>query len=62
MRRAVWAFQRQGLTVTPAPTVYGKDSLDAIHTPWFIPVMPALIWSRRALYEDLGMLWYDLRY
>lgn len=62
MRRAVWAFQRQGLTVTPAPTVYGKDSLDEVHTPWFIPAMPALIWSRRALYEDLGMWWYDLRY
>jgi uncharacterized SAM-binding protein YcdF (DUF218 family) len=62
MRRAVWAFRHQGLAVTPAPTVYGMYRLNEVRTPWFIPAMQALVWSRRALYEHLGMLWYELRY
>lgn len=62
MRRALWCFRRQGLAVTPAPTVYGMYRLDEVRTPWFIPAMPALVWSRRALYEHLGMLWYLWRY
>jgi len=62
MRRAMWAFRRQGMQVTPAPTVYGMYRLHAVHTPWFIPTMLALDWSRRALYEHLGMLWYEIKY
>lgn len=62
MPRAVWAFRRQGMQVTPAPTVYGMYRLHAVHTPWFIPDMLALDWSRRALYEHLGMLWYEIKY
>ena len=62
MRRAVWAFRRQGLSVTPAPTVYGMYRLDEVTVPWFIPTLQALDWSRLALHEHLGMLWYSLRY
>jgi uncharacterized SAM-binding protein YcdF (DUF218 family) len=62
MRRAVWAFERQGLSVTPAPTVYGRYRLTEVPVPWFIPTLQALMWSRQALYERLGMLWYHFRY
>ena len=62
MRRALWAFERQGLDVTPAPTVYGGYRLNETPVPWIIPTLRALTWSRLALYEQLGMLWYDLRY
>lgn len=62
MRRALWAFERQGLNVTPAPTVHGRYRLNEVPVPWFIPTLQALTWSRLALYEELGMLWYDLRY
>jgi uncharacterized SAM-binding protein YcdF (DUF218 family) len=62
MRRALRAFERQGLDVTPAPTVYGVHRLNEAPVPWFIPTLQALTWSRLALYKRLGMLWYFLRY
>ncbi len=62
-RRAVWAFERQGIVVIPAATVFishtfaeEKSVLD------FLPSMYALRWSRIALHEYLGLLYYRLAY
>lgn len=62
MPRAVWAFEREGMEVTPAPTAYASYKLDAQRLPWFIPSIDALNGSHRALYEYFAMWWYRLRY
>ncbi len=62
MRRAVWAFEKTGLEVIPAPTAYVTYKLNDQRLPWFIPSMDALNGSHRALYEYFGFWWYRLRY
>lgn len=61
MRRAKRAFEREGLTVLPAPTGF----IDTSETPGledFLPSAPALSATTYALHEIIGYLWYELRY
>ncbi len=63
MARSVWAFERAGVTVIPAPTHFLSLRDPAI--PRFMQWLPdagALQHSRIALREQLGRLWYSLRY
>ncbi len=57
MPRAVWCFQKAGLTVTPAPTA--SDSQRRAHV--FIPHYRALYTASNALSEWLAIAWYRLR-
>lgn len=63
MPRAVYAFKKTGLKVTPAPTGYLRNSFkhaDAIET--WLPNMGALQLSRTALHEWLGLIYYKMVY
>jgi len=62
MPRAMWAFEKAGLKVTPAPAAYVSYKLNDQRLPWFVPSMDALNGSYRALYEYFGLWWYRLRY
>ena len=59
MARAATAFERAGLTVLAAPTLFANDPAEA---EWrdFLPSAHALWESRSALHEWLGQLWYRL--
>lgn len=61
MPRSVMMFEKQGINVTPAPTIFvaEKDSFSFIN---FIPSASALYKTRIALHEYVGILWYKLRY
>lgn len=63
MARSVWAFERAGVAVIPAPTHFMslRDPALPSHLQW-LPDAQALQYSRVALREQLGMLWYRLRY
>lgn len=63
MARSVWAFERAGVAVIPAPTHFLslRDPALPAHLQW-LPDAGALHYSRVALREQLGMLWYRLRY
>lgn len=58
MRRAVRAFEHQGLTVTPAPTFYMETS--HFSPLRLMPTIENLRRSHAALYEWLGLGWYAL--
>ena len=63
MRRAVDVFSRQGMQVIPAPVAsaaHAKPLRVSLFS--FLPSEKALLVSRDALYEILGILWYALRY
>jgi uncharacterized SAM-binding protein YcdF (DUF218 family) len=61
MRRAVPAFGRAGLDVTPAPTLFltRDEAQTTIYD--FVPSISGLAMSYTALHERLGYIWYDLR-
>lgn len=63
MPRAVWAFERSGLKVVPAPTKLSvpHDSNKPLILSW-LPNARALYDSRLMLHELVGMAWYRLRY
>ena len=61
MPRAMLMFQKQGMVVTPAPTMR-LDKLDFSRPDVYVPTANALRDSATALHEYLGMLWYSLRY
>jgi uncharacterized SAM-binding protein YcdF (DUF218 family) len=63
MQRAVRAFEAAGFEVTPAPMGY-RAVFDAEDLSFFdfLPSAEALILSRNALHEYLGLGWYRLRY
>lgn len=63
MQRAVRAFEAAGFEVTPAPMGYRAvfDPQD-ISLFDFLPSADALMLSRNALHEYLGLVWYRLRY
>ncbi len=63
MARSVWTFERAGVAVIPAPTHFLslRDPALPAHLQW-LPDAQALHYSRVALREQLGMLWYRLRY
>lgn len=61
MPRSVMMFEKQGIDVTPAPTifVYDKGQFSLID---YIPSAFALAQTRIALHEYLGIAFYKLRY
>lgn len=60
--RAVEAFERHGLRVTPAPTVFEtRDSSDGLQADDFFPGVASLQRSYLAIHEYLGRIWYRLR-
>lgn len=61
MPRSMMVFEKQGLDVTAAPTIFisNRDKLSLID---FLPSAGALYQTRIALHEYLGMVWYRLRY
>lgn len=60
MPRSVAVFEKAGLKVIPAPTAF-KGS-DEIEIQGLLPGANALNTSRLALYEMIGILWYEIRY
>jgi uncharacterized SAM-binding protein YcdF (DUF218 family) len=60
MSRAIMAFESVGLKVIPAPTnFYTLSSQLSVCMMW-IPQFSAFAYSRIAMHEYLGMLWYSL--
>jgi len=59
MPRAVSAFEKAGLTVVPAPTVFTTQC--RINWLDFLPSSRALQMSSRATHEWIGQLWYWLQ-
>ncbi|MGA7179162.1 MAG: YdcF family protein [Thiobacillaceae bacterium] len=59
LRRAIWAFRRQGLEVIPAGTGFARVSIDSPLI--FLPTVRSLAESTWALHEWLGLVWYKLR-
>lgn len=59
MHRARLEFEKTGLTVIPAPTVFNLS-----RPTWydFFPNARALHASQQALHEKVGRLWYSLRH
>jgi uncharacterized SAM-binding protein YcdF (DUF218 family) len=62
MPRAVAAFERVGFTVTAAPMGFRSGRNDPYDFLDCLPSGSALIVSRAALHEWLGMFYYKLRY
>lgn len=61
MSRSVMMFEREGINVTPAPTMFSPEVTTA---DWscYLPSASALNRSVIALHEYIGILWYKLRY
>ncbi len=59
MQRAKLEFEKTGLKVIPAPTVFDKN-----RSSWhaYFPNAKALYESQLALHERLGRIWYSIRY
>ncbi len=61
MPRSVWAFERQGVEVIPAPCAFIAEREPYDLRSW-LPRWNVLADSGDALHEYLGILWYRLRY
>jgi len=61
MARAARSFERTGLTVTPAPTMFLTTGDAGLTVLDFLPSTRALAVSTTALHEMLGSLWYWIR-
>ncbi len=59
--RAVYAFQKAGVRVIPAPTHFVHSSNGSKGAGYWLPSALALQNSYFALHEHLGLLWYKLR-
>lgn len=60
--RAATEFERNGIEVIPAPTVFESRSPDdGVQFEDFLPGAQSLIRSYFAIHEYLGRLWYSLR-
>lgn len=62
MKRAVWAFEREGFIVTPAPTGFTTPAPGRSLIEGLIPDAKTLADSSFALHEYLGLVWYRMRY
>lgn len=61
MKRSVWAFERVGFEVLPAPTRYQyTDSASRPLIRLLVPSSQALVQNRQVLHEWLGLLTYRL--
>ncbi len=58
--RAVAAFERVGIEVIPAPTVFFYDKNSQLELNDLLPSAQALLISYYALHEYIGQLWYRL--
>jgi uncharacterized SAM-binding protein YcdF (DUF218 family) len=61
MRRAVPAFERAGMEVTPAPTMFMTRDEAETTVYDLVPSISGLAMSYTALHEQLGYFWYRLR-
>ena len=62
MRRALWAFKQQGLSVFPAPTVFlGEKEINASLSS-FLPSAQAVYRNAHVFHETVGTIWYYIRY
>ncbi|TQV88970.1 YdcF family protein [Aliikangiella coralliicola] len=61
MPRAKKEFEKQGITVIPAPMSFSSNKKPGNFTD-YLPNAKALHRSSSALHELLGNLWYDIRY
>jgi uncharacterized SAM-binding protein YcdF (DUF218 family) len=61
MARAVTAFQRNGMQVIAAPTLFFNEQPDALDINSWIPSAAAIDIVRYVLHEWLGRLWYWLQ-
>lgn len=61
MTRSVMMFEREGIKVIPAPTIFVSDE-NYFSFLNYIPSASALYRTRIALHEYIGILWYKLRY
>jgi uncharacterized SAM-binding protein YcdF (DUF218 family) len=59
--RAVAAFERQGLTVIPAPTLFLNDQPEPAEFKSWLPSIAASAAVHYAGHEWLGRLWYAVR-
>ncbi|MGB0495451.1 MAG: YdcF family protein [Kangiellaceae bacterium] len=59
MQRAKIEFEKTGLIVIPAPTVFETEATDWLD---YLPSAKALFESHLALHEKLGRFWYWVRY
>ncbi len=60
MSRALQAFERQGLTIIPAPMAYSGQSVQTSNFLLFVPSAQALADSSHALREIIGKFWGNL--
>ncbi len=60
MRRAQWAFETNGIDVTPAPTGFATLGAKYSGLLGYLPSTKGLSMSAIALRERLGFLWYNL--
>ncbi len=60
MPRASAIFRSQALTPIPAPSAYGSEETENVHSPWR-PSAGARTLSERVVYEDIGLLYYWIR-
>ena len=58
MPRAVVAFQRQHIRVTPAPTLFFPRRPEPLDIESWLPSVVAMYQMRYALHEVLGRMWY----
>jgi len=58
MLRAVYSFEKAGLNVTPAPTMFKSSHFSGTRFSDFVPNMNSLQSSTYMLHEMLGVLWY----
>ncbi len=61
MPRAVMMFEKQGINVTPAPTMF-IDMMTNLSSSYYLPAAYALQNVNLALHEYIGIFWYKLRY
>jgi uncharacterized SAM-binding protein YcdF (DUF218 family) len=61
MPRAVMMFEQEGINVMPAPTIFTANVINPDWT-YYIPSLSALLKTRIALHEFIGILWYKIRY
>ncbi len=62
MSRAANIFQKNGFTVTPAPTIFLSKEGDLTDLMQWLPTSYFLASSRNSLHEILGHWWYKLRH
>ncbi len=60
--RAVTAFQAQGLTVIPAPTLFFDAKPNPVDLQSWLPSVTAIAEIHYMSYEGLGRLWYAIRH